>query len=204
MTVLTIGSLFTGTGGLDMALKRLLGAHTEWCSEIEPGPCKLIEHHRPDLLNLGDVRDIPWAKVPRVDILSGGFRVSGREPGRQTNRPHPVRARSEPFRVMGPYGRSDRRITADDGRRRECERATVRRQTPTTWDPDKGVWLDEHSEPFSATWPTSGMTLDGCYFPLPGSEHRTDESEYSSSPDLLAPSGRDREATPEPWVLRTA
>ena len=58
-----------------------------------------------------------------------------------------------------------------------------------TWNPARGVWetqvtslLCEHSELFSETWPTSGMTRRGTALPLPASEHRTDGSGCSSSP----------------------
>ncbi len=38
----------------------------------------------------------------------------------------------------------------------------------------------EHSEPYSATWPTSGMTRNGRLFPLPPSAPPTVETGYSS------------------------
>lgn len=62
-----------------------------------------------------------------------------------------------------------------------------------TWNPTRGIWenpngavslFSEHSEPFSAIWPISGMTRNGRAFELPTQEPRTDASESSSSPDL--------------------
>lgn len=60
-----------------------------------------------------------------------------------------------------------------------------------TWDPTAKVWTtpvsSAPSEPFSATWPTSGMTRRGRAFALPTSEPRTAASGCSSSPGRLLP-----------------
>lgn len=69
---LTIGSLFAGFGGLDMAVEEAFGARTAWVSEIDPGACKVLAHRFPDAPNLGDITRIDWATVPRVDIITGG------------------------------------------------------------------------------------------------------------------------------------
>ena len=44
-----------------------------WYSEIEPAACKVLAAHHPNVPNLGDVKKIDWANVPRVDILTGGY-----------------------------------------------------------------------------------------------------------------------------------
>ena len=67
--VISIGSLFSGYGGLDMAVPGELA----WYSEIEPAACKVLAAHNPNVPNLGDVKKIDWANVPRVDILTGGY-----------------------------------------------------------------------------------------------------------------------------------
>lgn len=72
MRQLTHGSLFTGYGGLDMAVEEAFGARTVWHSDVEPGPCKVIAHHWPDTPNLGDITAVDWADVEPVDIISGG------------------------------------------------------------------------------------------------------------------------------------
>ena len=69
---LTIGSLFAGFGGLDMAVEEAFGARTAWVSEIDPGACKVLAYRYPDAPNLGDVTRIDWATVPPVDIITGG------------------------------------------------------------------------------------------------------------------------------------
>ncbi|WP_413603091.1 hypothetical protein [Curtobacterium sp. Curtsp57] len=47
--------------------------------------------------------------------------------------------------------------------------------------------LSEHSEPFSATWPSSGMTRRGVAYELPTPVPLTVESASSSSPILPTP-----------------
>ena len=70
----TIGSLFTGYGGLDMGVAMALDpdARVAWTSDVEPGPCKLAEVRWPDTPNLGDITKINWADVEHVDIICGG------------------------------------------------------------------------------------------------------------------------------------
>jgi hypothetical protein len=58
-----------------------------------------------------------------------------------------------------------------------------------TWNPTRGIWetetfdlLSEHSEPYSETWPTSGMTRNGQAYELPTPEPHTAASECSSLP----------------------
>ena len=68
-----IGSLFTGYGGLDMAVEQVFGAQTVWVSDIKPAAVKLLAHRHPDVPNLGDITQIDWATVEPVDIITGGF-----------------------------------------------------------------------------------------------------------------------------------
>lgn len=70
----TIGSLFTGYGGLDMGVAMAAdpAARVAWTSDVEPGPCKLAATRWPDTPNLGDITKIDWATVEPVDIICGG------------------------------------------------------------------------------------------------------------------------------------
>lgn len=72
MGKLTHGSLFSGYGGIDIAVAEVFGARTAWVSDIDPGPCRVLEHRFPGVPNLGDITKIDWADVEPVDILSGG------------------------------------------------------------------------------------------------------------------------------------
>ena len=69
---LTIGSLFSGYGGLDMAVEQVFGATTAWVSDVDKGACKILAHRYPDVPNLGDITSIDWATVEPVDIITGG------------------------------------------------------------------------------------------------------------------------------------
>lgn len=70
----TIGSLFTGYGGLDMGVAMAVDptARVAWTSDVEPGPCKLAQVRWPDTPNLGDITQINWETVEPVDIICGG------------------------------------------------------------------------------------------------------------------------------------
>ena len=70
----TIGSLFTGYGGLDMGVAMAVDpdARVAWTSDVEPGPCRLAEVRWPDTPNLGDITQIDWETVDPVDIICGG------------------------------------------------------------------------------------------------------------------------------------
>lgn len=70
----TIGSLFTGYGGLDMGVAMAVDpdARVAWTSDVEPGPCKLAQVRWPDTPNLGDITQINWNDVEPVDIICGG------------------------------------------------------------------------------------------------------------------------------------
>ena len=70
----TVGSLFTGYGGLDMGVMTALdpSARVAWTSDIEPGPCKLAAVRWPDTHNLGDITRVNWDAVEPVDIICGG------------------------------------------------------------------------------------------------------------------------------------
>tara|TARA_R110002096_G_scaffold65198_1_gene158926 strand:+ start:183 stop:662 length:480 start_codon:yes stop_codon:yes gene_type:complete len=64
-----VGSLFTGYGGLDLAV----GGELAWYSEIDPSACKVLESFYPDVPNLGNIKDILWNEVEPVDVLTGGY-----------------------------------------------------------------------------------------------------------------------------------
>jgi len=69
----TIGSLFSGAGGLDLAVEAVFGGHTVWHCEIDPAASKVLAAHWPDVPNLGDITAVDWTTVEPVDVLCGGF-----------------------------------------------------------------------------------------------------------------------------------
>ena len=83
---LRIGSLFSGYGGLDLAVQSVYDAEHAWFCEFDPAPAKILAHHWPDVPNLNDVTAVDWAAVEPIDILTGGFpcqdvSVAGRRAG---------------------------------------------------------------------------------------------------------------------------
>lgn len=70
---LRVGSLFSGYGGLDLAVEEVFDARTVWFSEINEPVARVFAHHWPDVPNLGDITAIDWSAVEPVDVLCGGF-----------------------------------------------------------------------------------------------------------------------------------
>jgi DNA (cytosine-5)-methyltransferase 1 len=70
---LRIGSLFSGYGGLDLAVEQVTGATVAWHCEWESAPSAILAHHWPGVPNFHDVSKVDWASVEPVDILTGGF-----------------------------------------------------------------------------------------------------------------------------------
>lgn len=66
-------SLFSGYGGLDLAVEEVFGAATAYVADIDPGACKILAHRFPDAPNLGDVSTVDYRTLGRVDVITGGF-----------------------------------------------------------------------------------------------------------------------------------
>ena len=96
---LTVGSLFSGIGGIDLGLERA-GMKVKWHSEIEPYACRVLKKHWPDVPNLGDIKNVDWQQVESVDVIAGGypcqpFSLAGKRQGETDERhlwPHFLRA----------------------------------------------------------------------------------------------------------------
>lgn len=73
MNDLKIGSLFSGIGGLDLAVEEFFGAETAWHCEWDEEPSKVLAARWPGVPNYRDVRTVDWASVEPVDIMCGGF-----------------------------------------------------------------------------------------------------------------------------------
>ncbi|MDR1188218.1 MAG: DNA cytosine methyltransferase [Bifidobacteriaceae bacterium] len=70
---LTCGSLFSGYGGLDLAVEEVFDAETIWFAETDPAAARVYSSHWPGIPNLGDVTAVDWGQVEPVDVLCGGF-----------------------------------------------------------------------------------------------------------------------------------
>jgi DNA (cytosine-5)-methyltransferase 1 len=68
-----IGSLFSGYGGLDLAVMNVTGAEVAWHCEWDDAPSKILDKHFPGIPNYRDVSKVDFTQVEPVDILTGGF-----------------------------------------------------------------------------------------------------------------------------------
>lgn len=66
---MTVGSMFSGYGGLDLAV----GGQMLWYAEIDKAACTVLSAHYPEVPNLGDVTQIKWETVAAVDVLTAGY-----------------------------------------------------------------------------------------------------------------------------------
>jgi DNA (cytosine-5)-methyltransferase 1 len=85
---LKIGSLFSGYGGLDMAIEEFIDGETVWHVEFDKAPSKVLAKNYPGIPNYGDIRSVDWSEVEPIDVLCGGFpcqdvSLAGRRAGMQ-------------------------------------------------------------------------------------------------------------------------
>lgn len=69
--MITLGSLFDGIAGFPLAAIRH-GIIPLWASEIEPFPIQVTQCRFPDMEHVGDIMRLDGAKLPPVDIITGG------------------------------------------------------------------------------------------------------------------------------------
>ncbi len=70
--MLTVGSLFSGIGGLDLGLERA-GMRIVWQVEIDDYGTKVLEKHWPHVQRFRDVRECGAHNLEPVDLICGGF-----------------------------------------------------------------------------------------------------------------------------------
>lgn len=66
---LRVGSLFSGYGGLDLAVEDVFNARTVWFSEINEPVARVFAHHWPHAANLGDITTVPRQVVGRISLV---------------------------------------------------------------------------------------------------------------------------------------
>lgn len=84
---LTLGSLFSGSGGFELA-GALAGIRPVWNCEVEPFPVLVTTKRFPAVKHYGDISTLNGAELPPVDIITGGFpcqsvSIAGRREGVQ-------------------------------------------------------------------------------------------------------------------------
>ena len=72
--MLSVGSLCTGYGGLEMGLQTVYGdIDLRFVSDIDKDVNTLLAHHHPNVPNLGDLTVVDWADIEPVDVLCAGY-----------------------------------------------------------------------------------------------------------------------------------
>lgn len=179
---LRVGSLFSGYGGLDLAVEHVFNAETVWFSEINEPIARVFAHHWPAAQNLGDITTIDWNTVPPVDILCGGFpcqdvstvgKQAGLAPGTRSglwsHMAAAIDAMQPEFVVIEnvrgllsapavrniPEGAPDDQCNPDNATPDDYTTATLREMEPDSW----GVG-DESARPLSAFGAVAGDLAD--------------------------------------------
>lgn len=70
---LSVGSLFSGIGGIELGFERAGGFKTEWFVERDIYCQFVLKKHWPQAIVYDDVTTLDFAAVPKIDILTGGF-----------------------------------------------------------------------------------------------------------------------------------
>lgn len=70
--MVTFGSLFAGVGGFDLGFEAA-GWECRWQVEWDKRCRSVLARHWPDVARYGDVRDVDWTQVERVDCITAGF-----------------------------------------------------------------------------------------------------------------------------------
>lgn len=104
-----LGSLFSGSGGFELA-GVIAGMKPVWASEIEPFSLLVTKKRFPDMLHLGDIKKLDGARMPKVDIITGGspcqdMSIAGKRAGLDGSRSNLFR---EQIRIVKEMRESDK------------------------------------------------------------------------------------------------
>lgn len=174
-----VGSLFSGYGGLDLAVEEVFDARTVWFSEINAPVARVFSHHWPDAPNLGDITTIDWNSVEPVDVLCGGFpcqdvstvgKRAGLAPGTRSGLWAHMATAIETLQpewvvienVRGLLSAPARRATeeGDDDERPNREAATPKAATLRGVEPDPWGLGDQPARPLRALGAVLGDLAD--------------------------------------------
>lgn len=106
---ITMGSLFSGSGGFELA-GSIFGIIPIWASEIEPFPILVTTKNFPEMKHLGDINKLNGADLEPVTIIAGGspcqdMSIAGKREGLDGSRSNLFR---EQIRIIKEMRESDR------------------------------------------------------------------------------------------------
>lgn len=109
MQEITMGSLFSGSGGFELA-GSIFGIRPIWASEIEPFPILVTTKNFPEMKHLGDINKLNGADLEPVTIIAGGspcqdMSIAGKREGLDGSRSNLFR---EQIRIIKEMRESDR------------------------------------------------------------------------------------------------
>ena len=189
-TPLTSGELFAGYGGLALAVEHALGATTQWVSEIEDAPTRILNKHFPNTPNYGDVTTIDWETIPPVNIISGGspcqdVSLAGARKGMtEGTRSNLWVTMREAITIIQPQ-----LVVWENVKGAKSARATSNMEPcPGCVGENGGVNHScGHSDVYSVTLPASGTMLNGALYEHQMLGHPTGEKGSSSSRTVVMP-----------------
>ena len=106
--MLSVGSLFSGIGGIELGFERTGGFETKWFVENDLYAQAVLKKHWPSRRIYDDITRIKWEEVEKVDVLTGGFpcqdiSIAGRGAGiKKGTRSSLWRHYAEAIRILRP------------------------------------------------------------------------------------------------------
>lgn len=70
---LTVGSLCSGYGGLELGLAQVLNIEVAWHCEVDRDASRVLDVRFPGVPNHGDLTKVDWTQVEPVDVMAFGF-----------------------------------------------------------------------------------------------------------------------------------
>lgn len=71
--MITVGSCFSGIGGLELGLEWTGGFKTKWQIENDEYAAKILAKHWPNIKRYGDITSVNGGTLGPVDVIVGGF-----------------------------------------------------------------------------------------------------------------------------------
>src|SRR3990167_11328772 len=105
--MITVGSLFSGIGGIEYGLEKTEGFRTIWFVENYRYASAVLRKHWPAIPNLGDITKIEWEKVEKPDMLTGWFpcqdiSIAGKRKGINAERSGLWKEYAKAIRILRP------------------------------------------------------------------------------------------------------